>query len=152
MSVSDWSGDLSTLKRIAFDTNALIYFIERQPDFGPMVREALWMVHRGLATAVVSTMVELELLVKPLREKDSGLVDQVRTFFRHQRNLVIRPMDRPVAQAAARLRAATGLQAPDSIIAATATVEGCDAIIGNDSRFAKRMPSIPYLYLDSYVR
>ena len=40
----------------------------------------------------------------------------------------------------------------DAIIVATAVVEECDALVGNDARCAKRVTQIPYIYLDDAVK
>jgi len=56
-----------------------------------------------------------------------------------------------VAAEAARIRAVTGLGVADSIIAATAVVEGFDCIVGNDRECAKRFTDTPYLLLDDFA-
>jgi predicted nucleic acid-binding protein len=151
-STRDWASDLSKLGRIAFDTNALIYLLEGQEPHVGRVAEALWRVERGLAVGVVSTIVEMEVLVRPIRDQRFDVVERVDMLFRNVRTLLIREVDRTVARLAAGLRARTNLKTPDALIAATAVAEGCDAIIGNDQDFAVRVQQdIPYLRLDDYV-
>lgn len=145
-----WTDTIAPLGRIAFDTNSFIYLFEGTEPKAELVEEALWRVNRGLAVAVMSTLVELELLVRPLREGDTRFIDRLHLFLRSIRNLQVRPVDRIVARTAARIRATTGMKAPDAIVAATASVEQCDAIIGNDRGFAKRS-EVRYILLDEYA-
>jgi predicted nucleic acid-binding protein len=140
------------LHRIAFDTNALIYLLEGHQPHMQLVAEAFSRVERGEAIGVISTMVEMELLVQPLREQRLDVVDRIELMLRNVRTIVVRPVDRGIARSAAALRARSRLGAPDAIIAATAVAEACDAIIGNDSAFASRVSgNIRYLRLDDYI-
>ncbi len=148
---SRWTEELGSLHRIGFDSNALIYFLERRPPYSSYVAQVIAMMERGQMTGFMSTIVEMELLVKPLRERDAAGRDRIETFLRQQRNLAVRPVDRVVARRAAHVRARTRLAPLDSIVVATALEERCDAIIGNDSLIASRNLGIPYLYLNDYV-
>lgn len=145
-----WLARVAGLRRIAFDTNALIYLFEEREPHSDLVATALERVEQGHALGVVSTIVEMELLVRPLRQRDDAFVVRLDLFLRNERNLVLRNVDRAVARSAAAIRAYTGMNAPDALIAATAALEGCDAIIGNDRDFARRS-EVPYLILDDYV-
>ena len=146
-----WQTRIQDLRRIAFDTNALIYLFEGREPYAEMVAAALGRIELGEAVGVLSTIVELELLVRPLREQNIRFVLRLDLFLRNERNIVLRPVDRPVARAAATLRARTNLKVPDAIIAATAAVERCDAIIGNDAEVARRSTEVPYLQLSGFV-
>lgn len=146
----NWTDAISPHSRIAFDTNALAYFLEGQLPHSDRVGEALARMEQRQAAGFVSTLVELELLVRPLRQRDDQGVATVQKFFRLQPNLRLTPMDSTVAHAAAQVRAATGMRAPDAIIAATALIDRCDIIIGNDRAFARRS-EVPYLLLDDFA-
>ena len=146
-----WDSHISSVRRIGFDSNALIYFLEGQQPYYKYVAQAVAMLEDGRARGNVSTIVEMELLVKPMRDKDTAGLDRVELFLRGQTNLTIRPVDRIVARRAAHMRANIRLSPPDAIIVATALEERCDAIIGNDSVIASRATGIPYLYLDDYI-
>ena len=75
----------------------------------------------------------------------------IELFLRDMPNPIIKSADRTVARQAAELRVRNGLDPIDVIIAATALVERCDVIIGNDAIMASRFAQIPYLYLNDYV-
>jgi len=146
-----WSEQVRQLARFAFDSNALIYLIEDRLPYAGYVTQVLDKMRLRQAVGVISSLVEMELLVKPTRDRDQKAIVKVNLFLRYAPNLLFRDVDRSVAQQAARVRARTGLSPVDAVIAATAIEERCDVIIGNDSAFASRVVGIPYLYLDDYI-
>ena len=149
--ISRWSREVARLRRIAFDSNALVYAADGRSPYAELVAEAIDAMRTGQAIGVISTIVEMELLVKPLRDGDQDAHERVELVLRTAPNLYIRPVDRAVARGAADIRARTMLAPMDAIIASTALQERCDAIIGNDAIFAGRLKSIPYLYLEDYI-
>ncbi len=68
------------------------------------------------------------------------------------RGMHVVEMDRQIARVGAELRAATGLDLADAVIVATALATGCDAIVGNDERCARRVRDVPYFLLDDLVK
>ncbi len=64
--------------------------------------------------------------------------------------LVLVPLDLPVAQEAARLRATHGLSTPDAIQVASALVAGAPVLLTNDRRLA-RVPDLEVVMLDSLL-
>ena len=136
--------------RIAFDTNAVIYYLEDVYPYGPYAAQAFSLLASGAAVGFVSTMVEMETLVRPLRIRDRSLLFSIRRFFALHPNLNVTPVSSHIAQAAARVRASTNLKAPDAIIAATAAADRCDIIVGNDRAFARNC-ELPYLVLDDFA-
>lgn len=148
---SRWHATLASLQRIAFDTDALIYGLQTEPRFTPLMAQAFQAMHKGELSAIVSTVVELEILVKPFRDGDQDALDTIEYLFREMPGLIVRNVDGTVARRAAEIRARTGLLAPDAIIAETALEERCDAIIGNDAAFSRKFARIPYLMLSTYA-
>ena len=149
--ITRWENQLLALRRIAFDSNSLIYFLDDREPYVSYVAQAIAMIENGQALGFISTIVEMEILVKPLQERDRSAYDRAETFLRGRPNLTVRSVDRLVARRAADVRARTGLKPPDAIVVATALEERCDAIIGNDSIIASRQTGIPYLYLGDYI-
>lgn len=150
MMTSALSDALAGTTRIAFDTNAVIYYLEDIHPYGVYAAQAFSLLASGAAVGFVSTMVELETLVRPLRTRNRGLLFSIRRFFALHPNLYVTPMSSDIAQGAAQVRASTSLKAPDAIIAATAAADRCDVIIGNDRAFA-RNSALPYLVLDDFA-
>jgi predicted nucleic acid-binding protein len=125
--------------------------LEGIEPYSTMVREALRQVEQGHVVGVVPAIVEMEIVVRPLREDRLDVVERVDFLLRNVPNLIIREIDSPVARIAAGLRAFRRLKAPDALIGAAALAEGCDAIIGNDYEFARRVTGVAYLRLDDFV-
>ena len=147
---SPWTDELAGLRRVAFDANALIYYLDGRDPYRGQVAAVLRMIEEGRAVGFLSTVVEMELMVMPLRTRNTEAVERVEALLRLTPNLFVRPVARAEARAAASVRAATGLRAPDAIIAASAALDRCDVIIGNDRSFARRS-DVPYLVLDDYA-
>ena len=149
--ISRWLQEIGGFRRVALDTNAVIYYLQVVSPYWELVQHLFRMMERGLMVGTISTVVEAEVLVKPLHEGDQEFVDQAGLFFRAFPNMIIRAVDRGVAQRSAMVRAQTGLQLPDAMIVATALEERCDAIIGNDISMAAHITEIPYLLLENYL-
>jgi predicted nucleic acid-binding protein len=107
-------------------------------------------VSQGRKQAILSTITEAELLVRPFRDGNEDQIERVSALL-DGGGVEVVGLDRQVARAAARIRAETGLRLPDAAIAATALVTGCDAIIGNDARCAQRVGDPAYLLLDDLL-
>ncbi|MEX0785728.1 MAG: PIN domain-containing protein [Dehalococcoidia bacterium] len=133
------------------DTNAIIYHLNHTEPYVEMIEGLFSEIRDGTKQAVVSTVTELELLVRPMRLGDRWELRRVRMVLESQ-GLEIVELDRAVAHRAAEQRATTGLRLPDAIIVATAMYAGCDVIVGNDERCAKRVRDIPYVFLDELVK
>lgn len=142
---------MSAHRRVALDTNVVIYALEDVVPYRDLAQHLLRLMERGFMLGTVSTVVEAEVLVKPLRQHDQLAVERTELFFRHSPNLVVRSFDRAVARRAALVRATSRLLLPDAIIVATALEERCDVLIGNDADIARQAIGVPYLYLENYV-
>ena len=70
MTPGTWTQMLSGCERLSFDSNALIYFLEGYPRYSDRVAEALSLLEQDRAVGFVSTMVEMELQVLPMRDND----------------------------------------------------------------------------------
>lgn len=149
--VDRWLEDLSAYRRVALDTNVVIYALEDVVPYRELAQHLLRLMERGFMLGTVSTVVEAEVLVKPLRQHDQLAVERTELFFRQSPNLVVRSFDRAIARRAALVRATGRLLLPDAIIVATALEERCDVLIGNDADIARQAIGVPYLYLENYV-
>jgi len=149
--MDQWIQDLRAYRRVALDTNVIIYALEDVEPYSELARHVLQLIERGSITGTASTVVEAEALVKPLRNQDWLAVEKIDLFFRSSPNLVLRGVDRTIARRAALVRANSRMSLPDAIIVATALEERCDAIVGNDAAIASQTLDIPYLRLDNYI-
>lgn len=142
---------LAGLRKIGLDTNAVVYFLHRTPEYYPAVRPIFQRAEQRETELVVSSMVELETLTKPIRDNDVEQEEVAARLFNEFPNLTVLDVTREIAQHAARFRAKSNCTAPDAVIIATAVVSGCEAIVGNDQRLARRVERIPYILLDSFI-
>ncbi len=97
-----------------------------------------------------SELALLEVLVKPLRDKDAALESSFRDLLLHSREVLLIPIEQGVLEHAARLRADFGLKTPDAIHTATAMLSGCALFVTNDSIF-RRVPGLPVAVLSEVV-
>ena len=149
--INRWLDDMSAYRQVGLDTNVIIYSLENVAPYRELTGQVLRLMDRGLIVGHVSTVVETEVLVKPMRDRNRRALETIELFFRNSPNLVIRSVDRTVARRAAAVRASSRLSLPDATIVATALEDRCDVLIGNDSSVAKYASGIPYLYLNDYL-
>ena len=105
----------------------------------------------GIREGILSAVTELELLVRPIREKDEYELGQIRALLEGDGMRVV-DLDRTIARLAAEVRADSRLDLADAAIVATALATRCDAIVGNDARCAERVRYVPYVFLDALVQ
>jgi predicted nucleic acid-binding protein len=157
---------LSGCRRVNLDTNAVIYYFGGGEPYGRLMKTLFGLVDEGSLEVVISGIVQMELLVKPIREGNLDAVDEVIQFTERTPNVLVADVSRPVVMQAAFVRA-DGLQVADSLVLSTGIVTGCDATITNDrrwqrplTRLARRSPMahgdkylhVPrMLYLDEFV-
>ena len=149
--VGRWLDDLRTCRQVGLDTNVLIYLLDNVQPYRELAGQVLHMMDRGLIVASISTIVEAEMLVRPIRDRNRRAQETIELFLRNSPNLVLRSVDRAVAKRAAEVRAASRLRLPDAIVVATAIEERCDVLIGNDGKMSRGVPGIQYLHLDDYI-
>jgi uncharacterized protein len=111
---------------IYLDSCTVIYLVERHPAFHEAL-DARFRRHAG--NFMISPLVMLECLVKPLKDGDTMLQADFERFFALVR-LVSMPNE--VYLNAARKRAAHGVKTPDALHLATAEHHGCVQFWTND--------------------
>jgi len=136
---------LVSYRRIGLDTNVLIYYIEEHPIYLKKIEPLIEKIADGKATGITSYVTLLELLVKPIREGRSYLVNQYKTILTGQLEMV--PMDEAVSIKAAELRAKYGIKTPDAIQLASVIHKKGDVFITND-RGLKDVKEIKVLILE----
>jgi predicted nucleic acid-binding protein len=149
---------LSGCRRVNLDTNAVIYYFGGKEPYGRLMKALFGLVDRGSLEAVMSAIVQMELLVKPIREKNLDAVGEVIQFTESTPNVRVVDVSRLVVMEAAVVRA-DGLEVADSLVLATGMMDGCDATVTNDKRWqralvrlAQRPGKLPRLLcLDEFV-
>jgi predicted nucleic acid-binding protein len=158
---------LSGCHTVNLDTNAVIYYFGGRAPYGGLMKALFGLADRGSLEIVISAIVQMELLVKPIAEGNLDAVGEVIHFTERTPNVRVVDVSRPIVGQAAFIRA-DGLSVADSLVLATGIVEECDATVTNDrrwkrplARFARRSPmargqkklELPrHLCLDDFVK
>jgi predicted nucleic acid-binding protein len=146
-SVTDLLPDRS---HVAFDANAVIYFVERHERYLPVVRPVFQRVSSGVIFGHASYLVLLEVLVRPLQESNPQLADRYRRLLREGRGFAMHALDVAIAERAALIRAEYGLRTPDSVVAATAIESECAYVVTNDPAF-RRVAGFTTLLIEDFA-
>lgn len=138
---------LSKINNLAFDTAPIIYFIEANPLYDVLVTNIFDRVSRGEILGFTSVLTLTEVLIHPLRKKDSNLHQAYRTLLTKSSYFIVKIITAEIAERAAELRAKYNLRTPDALQVATAIDVGCDAFLINDNGL-KKVIEINVLILD----
>lgn len=125
------------MKRAYLDANAVIYYIEQNPTYLPvMIKRMFGLLGEELVYCVTSDLVRMETRVHPLRHGHTQLLNQFDEFFTaNQQHIVL--FGHAVFDLATQLRAIHELKTPDALHLAAALEAGCDEFWTNDDRLAK---------------
>ena len=115
---------LSRHRRVGLDTVLFIYHLEGTEPYSRFTTKLFTALSQGGFSAVASSLVFTELLVRPFGLGDEGKIRACEVFLKGLPGLEIHPVDERVAKEGARLRARYGLRAPDVLHLATALVHG----------------------------
>lgn len=107
-------------------------------------------VQGGSLSLIVSVITEAELLVRPERDQDAAAKERISDLLSEDGIFIIN-VERRIARRAAALRGQTRIRLADAIIIATALETGCEAIVGNDGEWARKLTDIPFVRLDDIV-
>jgi predicted nucleic acid-binding protein len=108
-------------------------------------------VQAGNLSLIVSAITEAELLVRPERDQDAAAKERISDLLSEDGIFVVN-VERRIARRAAALRGRTKIALADAIIIATALETGCDAIVGNDGEWARKLDDIPFVRLDDILK
>jgi len=133
-------------KTVAIDTSPFIFFIEQHARYIHELRSFFSAVDAGEIQLVTSTVTLLEVLVHPLRHKDTSLAQKYNDILLGSRNIATMPVTPLIALTAAQLRAEHNLNTPDAIQLATAIDRQAEVFLTNDRSFPK-MQSITVMRL-----
>lgn len=148
-------GELSRCRRVNLDTNILIYYLEDEPGRSELLAGLFRLVFGGSLQAVISAIVQMELLVKAIQTNDLDRAQRVIELTELKPQVEMVDVTRPVVMQAAFARA-DGLEVPDAIVLATGIVGECDATITNDRRWRRPLARVarrpPLAHGDKYLQ
>ncbi len=133
------------MARIFLDTAPIVYLLDPNPIWQPVVARLLneFSPETELITSVITL---LECRVKPLRDKNTDVLDRIERFWQtaFARRIQI---DEAVARGAADLRARYDfLRALDSLQISCALHAGCASFVTNDKKL-RQISELPILCL-----
>jgi len=140
---------------IHLDTAPIIYFIQENKKYLPILSEVFSKIDQGYVSGISSFVTLIELLVNPLELKNYTLADRYRYLVMNSSCFTLYPVERRVSEKAAELRAkysggtAQGfkLKTPDAIQIASAISFGAQLFLTNDDKL-KNVTEIEMLTLD----
>jgi predicted nucleic acid-binding protein len=119
------------------DSNIIIYLVEQEPRYYPLLSSLLARANSGQIQLVSSELAILECLVIPLRNQDAELVDDYHNILLAS-DLRLVPVSLEILYEAARLRAAhPRLRIPDAIHWSAASLAHADHLLTNDADFLR---------------
>lgn len=136
--------------RLYLDTSSLIYAVEKNPIFWPLLQPVWATAKAGTIYLETSALTLLEVLVGPLKTGNHALAAVYDTLL-HSSDLRVYPIEDDVLREAARLRSiVSGLRTPDAIHAATALLNPPFTFLTNDPDFRK-VPGLPVTVLSDLL-
>lgn len=132
---------------VYLDTQSIIYSVEAHAVYWPLLQPLWQAAQRGDFTVVSSELALLEVLIGPLRRRDTSLVNAYEQLFQAPEVRLL-PITQFILRQAARLRAdIQALRTPDALHAATSLLSNCVMFCTNDRGF-QRVPGLPVAVLD----
>ena len=140
---------LRGMRRVHIDSMTVIYFIERNPVYRPVVRPLFELLDSQQLMGLSSYVTLLEVMVRPIREGRPDLARAYRDTLVESPGFALFPVDRSIAENGAEIRASYGFRTPDSIQLATALKHEAEAFVINDANL-RRFDRLEVLVLDDF--
>jgi predicted nucleic acid-binding protein len=137
-------------KSVYFDTNPIIYFINKTPLFFDICLPIFKAIELSDIAPYSGELCLSELLVKPLRDNDALAVRYLKDIF-DSGFITLLPHNRKVLEFASSIRASQNLKMIDAIHVATAMEYECDFLITGDQQIAQRITGIEIVNLSDYL-
>jgi predicted nucleic acid-binding protein len=119
------------------DSNIIIYLVEQEPHYYPVLSALLARAEAGHIELISSEIAILECLVVPLRNQDAELIRDYHGILLSS-DMKLIPVSVEVLLEAARLRALNPrLRIPDAIHWATAILQQANYLLTNDADFLR---------------
>lgn len=130
--LDDFSGSI-----VGLDTTPLIYFIEKNATYHPLVRPFFVAMAARKFSVVTSTITLVETLVHPIRNNHHELAGRYREILLNTANLTTYDLTPDIAQKAAEIRANYQIRTPDAIQLAAALQANASFFLTNDLNLKK---------------
>lgn len=141
---------LSTINQLFLDTAPIIYYLEANRQYLPIVDVIFEQLNQGAFIAVTSPVTLAECLVLPYRLQRPELKNKFVHFITQGKNVIHTTINHAIAEQAAELRARYPLSLTDAFQIASALAVNCDALLTNDIAL-KRVKELPILVLNDLL-
>ncbi|UCH94524.1 MAG: type II toxin-antitoxin system VapC family toxin [Candidatus Aminicenantes bacterium] len=143
--------ELSGYNLVFLDTAPIIYYIEANDEYGPLMKEMINRFKTGDLTAFTSVITITEVLPKPVSQNQMQMIDKFLKFLRKGKNINLLEISPDIAELAGRLRGKyDSLRTMDAIQVSAAIRVGADAFITNDVKL-KRVNEVKIVVLKDYL-
>lgn len=142
---------LKDINTIAIDTAPFIYYIEEHKGYIEAIDPLFSHISQGHIIAYTSLITLIEVLTKPIEEKNKKLINKYEDLLTNSNNLILTDIDRNVAVESARLRAKYKIKIPDAIQVISGLINGAKAFITNDGNL-KKIKEIRVIVLDDVIK
>lgn len=126
--------DILAGKRVYFDTNIVIYILERPKQFERQALALLDSLASGAFEAVTGELTISEVISGIAKFGNEDALRRCLAFFESGDVVALHPVTRDAFYHAGVLRGTLGISTPDAIHIATALDAACDVFLTNDRR------------------
>lgn len=143
MSLAGLEKALPEGSRVLLDSTILIAYLNRRDVVSPVAAHVIdALVRGGRNPAVISMVTAMEVFVRPLTHGPGEPYLHVVDFLTRFPNVRAVPIDMPVTQEAASLRAGYRLAVPDALVMATGIVHQVGHLVTNDRDWSNCLRSL----------
>lgn len=137
-------------KRVYFDTNPIIYFVEGHETFYEAVKPIFDRLDNEEFLAYTSEFTITEVLIKPYRDRLDELIKDYQGLLLDSDYFSLLGMSASTFLSAAKIGGSTLMRTPDAIHIATAVENQCDFFITNDKRI-RNYQSVQVLQVSEFL-
>jgi predicted nucleic acid-binding protein len=137
-------------KRVYFDANAIIYYLEQLEPFYEIVQPLFESIGMGEIQAYTSEFTLTEMLIKPMKENAIELVQDIKDLLLDPDLFALTKTHQELFIKAAQLGGRHGLRSADAIHFASAVENHCHYFVTNDKKF-KSQEGLQVLIVKDYL-
>jgi predicted nucleic acid-binding protein len=128
---------LSGYRKVNLDTNPIVYYFGGGEPYGRLMKALFGLVDRGSLQVVISRIVQMELLVKPIRDRDLDAVGEVIHFTESTPNVRVEDVSQLIVVQAAFVRA-DSLDVRDKGRDKNRAADGCKCVLCEGTNWIAR--------------
>lgn len=137
-------------KRVYFDTNPIIYYIEQVQPFYEIVCPIFESIGMGEIQAYTSEFTLTEMLIKPVRENAIPLIQDIKDLLLDPDLFALTKTYQELFIKSAEFGGQYGLRSADSIHFVSAIENHCHYFVTNDKKF-KSQNGVQVIILNDYL-